>query len=802
MNHKTTFIDEIIKRRIAPIIGMYIAAVWLAVEMADWMSNKFNVLPKLSSYVFVGLLTLIPSLIILAWGHGRPGKDKWTILEKIWIPLNIILAIIAINILLTSHQENNKQTQPSQALKQSAMQKKENKLEDKQLNTQKTLSEVALNKYNRVLSFFWDNTSKDPSLDWLSYASTWLFIYDIRRTPSISATTPYNSKSMIKQLQNKGFESATNIPLSLAIQVAKKSSKKWFTMGSFVKSKDAFQCTVKLYKTEDGKIVKTIHIKNKNMLAALDEASSQISSFLLSKEKTDGNIIPDLAISDHVSNNLAAIKSLISAKNAIAFGNDYDEAIHQIKQALKLDKYFVAAHVLAARTYQALGDYPQAIKHIDQALAKDYKLYEEDVYELKASKFSMQGKRDKAGLVEESWVRAFPNSPLAHGYLAGYYLYSSNKLKEGEKELNIIRELDPDNQNVLINLGRIYRIQENKSKTLEVLGLYLQQYPEKAEAYMQMGEALEQFGYYKKAIQLYEQASILGTNNFKAEISHALAFMQMNNYQKAHEEIEELWQRCSTDAEKFAVLRAQLVLYQTTGQMQKALETVELITQPAKNTLDPFNFMFMIADFKILILNEQGKYQEALKYAQALRDNSKPPFDKFVGIFFLVTYGNQEAKEKYRKEFSRFEKFLSSYKNPYWNSFLPALKSRVLAWDGKKQQAIELLENSIQTIKQSISGLDSLDKINEIEFYKILILIEQSKNQQALILLDGILERDPTFAKAYYLKAKIYKHEKQELLFQQAYDNALKIWHYADENLVILKKLKQLKQQSKSIISN
>ncbi|HFC29877.1 MAG TPA: hypothetical protein ENJ44_02415, partial [Oceanospirillales bacterium] len=116
----SSIIDEIIKRRIPQIIGMYIAAVWLAVEMADWMSNKFDVLPKLSSYVFVGLLTFIPSLILLAWGHGQPGKDKWSLLEKVWIPINIIIAIFAINMLVNVHKNNNSQL--SQKASQTATQ--------------------------------------------------------------------------------------------------------------------------------------------------------------------------------------------------------------------------------------------------------------------------------------------------------------------------------------------------------------------------------------------------------------------------------------------------------------------------------------------------------------------------------------------------------------------------------------------------------------------------------------------------------------------------------------------------------
>ena len=788
MTNKNSFFDELARRRIPQIIGMYIATVWLAVEMADWMSNKFNILPQLSSYVFIGMLTFIPSLILLAWGHGRPGKDRWSIVEKVWIPINIVIALFAINLLVNVHNKKTSNIESQNIatdLKQieATTSKKEGVVE----------KEIVRNNYNRVLVYFWDNKTGDKSLDWLSYASAWLFSYDLRRTPNISSTTPYSSKRMIRKLQNKGFDQATNIPLSLALQIAKTKSKKWLILGSFSKKKQLLAFEARLYKVEDGKAVKTIKVSNENMLLALDEVSSVISEHLLASSESDDNVIPDLAISDHISDDLEAIELFIHAMNAVSFKNDYKKAIKLLDMVIKLDNNFVAAHILASRYQQSLGDYTKAIEHIDAALAKDYKIYEEVKYELKASKYYMLGDRDKARLVQESWVRAFPQSPTAHGYLAGYYLYSNNKLDLAENELNILLKIDPDNPNTLINLGRIYRIQENKAKTLEVLGLYLQKNQENAEAYLQMGEALEQFGFLKKAIKLFEQASILGTQDFEAEINKSLVTMKLGEYQKALDLLNKLLKQSSIDNQRYELLRAKLNIYETTGQFEKALSTLDLIKIPAKMILSPFNYMFQIEDHKISILISQGRYKEALKYSQELRDNSKPPFDSIVGIFFLITYADMEDKENYRKEFSRFESFLKSFNNPYWNSFTPALKSRILSWDGQKQEAIDLLNNSVKTIKQSISGLGSLDKINEIEYHKATIMTDLEQFKAAIEVLTEISQRDPIFAKAYYLLAKIYKKQNKLEKFQQAYSNALNIWRDADVESVDLKKLKSLK---------
>ena len=788
MQDDKSFISNIISRRIPQIIGMYIAAVWLAVEMADWMSGKFSVLPQLSSYVFIGMLTFLPAVVLLAWGHGRPGKDHWSTLEKFWIPINILVSIFVISVVVKSPSKitlPKVQEQTIAPLKLSS---------GELLNKKQVLKEGLIHaNYNRVLLLFWENKTNNKDNDWLSYASSWLVSQDLTRTPNISSVTPYYSKTMLQRIQNKGFLDAKNIPFALALQLAKKSSKKWLVTGAFLKEGDAFNFETTLYKVETGELVLTIKEQNKNMFVALDKISTKISQFLVNSDTTKDNVIPDLAIQEHVSDNLEAIRSLINAYNLASFKNDYDGAIDSINKALELDKNFALAHILAVSYYQKLGDYHNAIKHADKALALDYKIYQEQIFDLKANKFYMQGDRDKAGLVQEKWVSLFPNSPRAHGALAGYYLYSNNKLDLAKQELEVLLKIDKDNPSILINLGRIYRIQENKAKAVEVLGQYLKENPDEADAYMQMGYALSQFGFYKKAIKLYEQASILGTDDFDAEIAKAMDTMQLGLFDDALNQLDDLLKHSSTDQEKYWVLDAKLEIFSTLGQVNQALKTLEQMRKPGKNVMDPFDYMFNLENRKINLLIEQGKFKQAIKYCDSLRKKSKPPFSQIVSIFYLIAYGEMEDEASFTKEFKEFKAFLNNYNSPYWKSFLPALESRIVLWNGDYQKALSMLDDSVKVIKQSISGLGSYEIINKITFFKAKILRDMKNYDGALEVLDAIAQRDPTFAKAYAASAEIYKTLNQMDKFQLYYDKAMKIWHNADDDFVELNKLKSLK---------
>ncbi|MDX2428647.1 MAG: hypothetical protein QNK22_08155 [Xanthomonadales bacterium] len=87
------FITELHDRRILPAVGVYVAGVWVAIEILDRLVERYLLSPYLSDIVFWGLYSLIPAVMLIAWTHGRPGKDKSTRLEKVGVPINLIATI-------------------------------------------------------------------------------------------------------------------------------------------------------------------------------------------------------------------------------------------------------------------------------------------------------------------------------------------------------------------------------------------------------------------------------------------------------------------------------------------------------------------------------------------------------------------------------------------------------------------------------------------------------------------------------------------------------------------------------------
>ena len=89
-------IKEVLNRRIPQILGSYVVAGTSLVLFMDWLSARYEFPLYYVTIALFGIVSIIPSVLILAYFHGAPGKDEWNKLEKVGIPINIIFIGIII----------------------------------------------------------------------------------------------------------------------------------------------------------------------------------------------------------------------------------------------------------------------------------------------------------------------------------------------------------------------------------------------------------------------------------------------------------------------------------------------------------------------------------------------------------------------------------------------------------------------------------------------------------------------------------------------------------------------------------
>ena len=93
---KKTYIKILMERRVPHIIGSYIVAGTSLVLFLDWLSVRYEYPEYYISLALFGIISIMPSVIILAYFHGAPGKDEWTKIERIGVPINILFIAIMV----------------------------------------------------------------------------------------------------------------------------------------------------------------------------------------------------------------------------------------------------------------------------------------------------------------------------------------------------------------------------------------------------------------------------------------------------------------------------------------------------------------------------------------------------------------------------------------------------------------------------------------------------------------------------------------------------------------------------------
>jgi len=87
-------VKELWNRRVIQIIAAYVLSSWIISQAVDAIVAKYLLSPYLTDLTWVVLLSLLPSVGILAWFHGKASSAKWHKVELVGMPLNIVLSIV------------------------------------------------------------------------------------------------------------------------------------------------------------------------------------------------------------------------------------------------------------------------------------------------------------------------------------------------------------------------------------------------------------------------------------------------------------------------------------------------------------------------------------------------------------------------------------------------------------------------------------------------------------------------------------------------------------------------------------
>ena len=89
---------DLIQRRVPHILAIYAGASWGLVEFTAFAVDEFLLSPHWTRLVMVTLLMVLPSVCLLAWFHGKPGRERDQLArpEKVGIPVNLVVWVVVL----------------------------------------------------------------------------------------------------------------------------------------------------------------------------------------------------------------------------------------------------------------------------------------------------------------------------------------------------------------------------------------------------------------------------------------------------------------------------------------------------------------------------------------------------------------------------------------------------------------------------------------------------------------------------------------------------------------------------------
>ncbi len=678
---RVTWIQDLLDRRVPQILGLYLGAGWAMIQFIAWLTERYDMAANLPDLALVITLSLIPTVIMLAYFHGRPGRivgSRWTRVEKIGIPVNVVLSGLLV-ILVASSGESDAATQTVTLTDETG---------------QQIERVVPQQEYRRSLVLFgFLNEAEDPELAWLEDGIAGVLGLDLLQDVFLDLRSPTNGGFRDK-VGGAGFTNGARIPVALQRKITREFRNDHFLHGSFRKAADTYVIRTDLYDAERGKLLAENEVEGEDLLALIDRLAVQLKRDLGLPEEHIENA-QDLPVAGITTRSVSALEDCFRGVRALVYDRDPDAASDLLERAIAADPSFSAAAWFHSLACAARGDRGCTLNSLDLAMEHLYKLPERLKFEVKDSYYFHNEEHDKHRRLVEMRIELFPQDIVGYLQLAEIYAGRSEwdqALDQYERAL----EIAPEPELYFEAISSVYLRQGNVEKARDYIERYVEHFADDAESYIVQAEFFEELNDYDAARASYEKARLLDPGKIGVLLSLGDVERNRGQLELATEHYSRALERAKRARDKAEVYDRLATLYQARGQMARAVKYLEQKWQerekhdlPGSYTL---NRLFS-ADHYV----QAGRLDLAWKLVEELAPRLEPPLNQLVPILYLRMYNSLGDVAKAEEELVKTEAVFEAQGDRFsgLRSYLPYERGRTLEVKGDFVAAIESFQQSL-----------------------------------------------------------------------------------------------------------
>ncbi len=641
---KVPFFKDLWQRRVIQITVSYLLMSYLLKIGIGFMVKEYMLSPHLTNLIWYILLSLIPSIILIAYFHGKKGVNKWTKVELIGMPLNIVAAVLVLIFVFKGKDLGAITTKLT--------------IENEEgIKIEKLVMKSEFRK--KILIFNIENSSGDTALDYLQHGIPNMTEYDLSQDLLITPQMAIGMDGFYPSLEEAGYKNDAGLPLTLMKHFAEEIHMNYFMFGELLKENENYILNIQVYDTKLIRLISEISVKDNNPFGLVDQLSIEIKKAMGLPESHIYETV-DLPISEIFTSSEDALYYFsLSLKQRNL--NNWAESARLLEKAIQHDTTFAIGYTAIAVSYLLINEMRKAGQAVKMALDYQHKLTDRQQFVVKYIDYAVEQQPEKAMNVVKMWVELYPDDLEAHSTLAQLYSVR-NMFQEAIGEYKEILRLAPEQYQILSTLGDYYLELANFDSSLVYYQRYASKFPKQSTAYRNLGVYYRILGDLEQAKENYERALLLADAMEEVPLRVNLANISLNKGELdiAFEQYIDALKAARSARDSVSVYNSLQQFYLIKGQADKSLKAFEQKLAKIK-TYNPLRNVLVYRVFNIEPYVYAGKLERAYEILEEISAQMEPPLDNVVPFGYMSIYAETGDMEKAREAIAGAEELIKGF---------------------------------------------------------------------------------------------------------------------------------------------
>ena len=442
-------VRNLVERRVPHSIALYMGVSWGCVQFTHFAVNEFLLSPHWTRVVLSTVLLFLPTVLMLAWFHGRPGRNRMTLTEKVGIPVNLIVAAVILALAFSG-------TDLGTAVTRVTVENEEGEI------VERAIPKAEFRKRTAIFPF-----DIGPGLGendaWMSLVASEALAFDLLPDDFFD---PVGNESLVNHLLEAGFDEPRNVPLALKREAAEEHYAEFLVSGVLDRAGDLYEVTLSVHDVDGGSLIDEHRHEGADLLALIDELAVDLKATL---DIPPRDWIEDLPVRERLTADDAALEAFGRALRARFVDSDFGATRDHLRNATSMDATFACAQWRLGVALRDNNQPQEARAALRAALDHSYRLPEriqtlETLRELTPRNAShlkrlaaihrQLGNTTEALATLGQYVKQFPEDYTGYTALAAVYR-SAGEYGHARENLDRAMLMEPDSVDVVRALARV-----------------------------------------------------------------------------------------------------------------------------------------------------------------------------------------------------------------------------------------------------------------------------------------------------------------------------------------------------------